>query len=69
MKKVLLESLKNWWSQFINEIVEAVNLHQSKFLLKVTSLVFFVFLFVAVKAQAENVNQFVTLNEINEITN
>ena len=65
MKKVLLKSLKNWWSQLVNEIVEAVNLQQSKFLLKVTSLVFFTFVFVTVKAQAENMNQFVTLNETN----
>ena len=65
MKKDLLESLKNWWSQLVNEIVEAVNLQQSKFLLKVTSFAFFIFFFVSVKAQAENVNQFVTLNETN----
>ena len=31
MKKVLLESLKNWWSQLVNEIVEAVNLNNQNF--------------------------------------
>jgi sulfite reductase alpha subunit-like flavoprotein len=65
MKKVLIKSLKNWWSQLVNEIVEAVNLQQSKFLLKVASVTFFIFFFVSVKAQAENTNQFVTLNETN----
>ena len=65
MKKVLIKSLKNWWSQLVNEIVEAINLQQSKFLLKVASVTFFIFFFVSVKAQAENTNQFVTLNETN----
>ena len=65
MKKVLIKSLKNWWSQLVNEIVEAVNLQQSKFLLKVASVTFFIFFFVSVRAQAENTNQFVTLNETN----
>ena len=65
MKKVLIESLKNWWRQLVNEIVEAVNLQQSKFLLKAASVAFFILVFVSVKAQAENVNQFVTLNETN----
>ncbi|MGI9138251.1 MAG: carboxypeptidase-like regulatory domain-containing protein, partial [Sediminibacterium sp.] len=65
MKTVLLTPLSNWGSQFFNEIVEAINLQQSKFLLKVISLAFFIFVFVTVKAQAENMNQFVTLNETN----
>ncbi|MCX6331432.1 MAG: SusC/RagA family TonB-linked outer membrane protein [Bacteroidetes bacterium] len=65
MKKVLLHALKNWGHQLFNEVAEAINLQHSKFLLKVSALAFFILVTATVRAQAENINQFVTLNETN----
>ena len=65
MKKVLLHSLRSLWHDLFNEASSKLQMKNSFKSLKAISLSLFIVLVSFTNAQAESINQYVTLNETN----